>query len=102
MHNVEQAWAITQCTSYNGVPGGCDTSKFKISDMHWGNARGTVTRDNVATLDCSKEAPCADIELFNNELTLGDGREVKGYLCDNVDGEIGFECTAPCDGRCPK
>jgi len=102
MHNVQQAWAITQCTSYNGVPGGCDTSKFKISDMHWGNTRGTVARDTVATLDCSAEAPCENIELFDNKVTLADGGEVKAYLCDNVDGEIGFKCTAPCDGRCPK
>lgn len=102
MHNVQQAWGITQCTSYNGVPGGCDTSRFKISDLHWGNARGTLRGDRVATLDCSGEAPCEGIELFDNDLTVaGDGQAAKVYLCDNVDGEIGFECSEPCNGRCP-
>lgn len=104
MHNVEQAWHITQCTSYNGVEGGCDSSRFKISDMHWGDARGTVRNERVATLDCSGEAPCERIELFDNDLTLvGDNERKAGvYLCDNVEGEIGFECTEPCNGRCPR
>lgn len=126
MHNVEQAWGITQCTSvsaegitiqniwdnpltyalcygqYNGVEGGCDTSRFKISDMHWGNARGTTRSDRVATLDCSAEAPCERVELFDNDLTVAeDGRDVQVYLCDNVVDQEGFECTEPCNGRCP-
>lgn len=105
MHNVEQAWHITQCTSYNGVEGGCDTSRFKISDMHWGAARGTVRNERVATLDCSGEAPCERIELFDNDLTLvgdAEGRKADVYLCDYVEGEIGFACTEPCNGRCPR
>lgn len=103
MHNVQQAWGITQCTSYNGVEGGCDTSRFQISDMHWGNAHGTTRSDRVATLDCSAEAPCERVQLFDNDLTVaGDGRDVQTYLCDNVVDQVGFECTEPCNGRCPK
>lgn len=30
LDNVNLAWAITQCTSYNGERGDCDTSKFKV------------------------------------------------------------------------
>lgn len=102
MHNVERAWGITQCTSYNGVAGGCDTSRFKITDMHWGQARGTVRGDQVATLDCSGAAPCERIELFDNELTVsGDGRDAKVYFCDNVVDDTGFDCTEPCNDRCP-
>ena len=33
LSNVNLAWAITQCTSYNGQQGGCDTSKFKVCHL---------------------------------------------------------------------
>lgn len=33
MEDVNLAWAITQCTSYNGQHGACDTSKFQVSSL---------------------------------------------------------------------
>lgn len=103
LNNAQQAWAITQCTSYNGVQGGCDTSRFKIEGMHWGNTTGTITGENVATLHCSASNPCEDIKMTGNELVrVGSGEAVKGFLCSNVDGQAGFECTGDCDrNRCP-
>ena len=102
LHNVEKAWGITQCTSYNGVKGGCDTSPLQISDLHWGDAKGTVRGDTVATLECSKDTPCDEIDIYDNDLTnAGSGQPATHYLCDHVNGKQGFECTDTCNGRCP-
>ncbi|KAI7184798.1 hypothetical protein D0869_04680 [Hortaea werneckii] len=103
LHNAQQAWAITQCTSYNGVKGGCDTSRFKIEGMYWGNTTGTITGTNVATLQCSKASPCENIELVGNHVVrAGSQDEVEGFLCSNVQSKKGFECTGDCDqNRCP-
>ncbi|KAK5082513.1 hypothetical protein LTR70_008206 [Exophiala xenobiotica] len=93
LENVRVAWAITQCTSYNGVSGGCDTSLFKIQDLHWGNTVGTV-RENVASLQCSGNAPCEGLDFFNNNLTLvGSGEPAEGYKCNSVVDPKGFKCN---------
>ncbi|GAB7363001.1 hypothetical protein MBLNU230_g3295t1 [Neophaeotheca triangularis] len=95
LQDVRVAWAITQCTSYNGVSGGCDTSLFKISNLKWGNTTGT-TKQNVASLQCSGNAPCEDLVFENNHLTLSgsNGRDkAEGYKCNNVVEPRGFECN---------
>ncbi|EJD03462.1 pectin lyase-like protein [Fomitiporia mediterranea MF3/22] len=83
---------ITQCTSYNGQTGGCDTSQFQISDITWENIRGTVDTDILAELQCSAAAPCPEISLlgFDAVQTNGSGREIE---CSNVVDPIGFQCT---------
>lgn len=108
LENVQQAWAVTQCTSYNGMRGACWTSRLSISDLHWGNTTGTLTGGEVATLQCSSAQEgggCEGVVLEGNELThAGDGTEVKGYKCANVVSKEGFECTGDCgeEGRaCP-
>jgi polygalacturonase len=94
LHNVEMAWYITQCTSYNGVEGGCDTSQFRIEDMHWGDTRGTTQGRTVASLQCSGAVHCTGIEIFGNELTIEkNGTKTTEYLCSHVDGPLGFNCT---------
>ncbi|KAF2112713.1 exo-polygalacturonase [Lophiotrema nucula] len=94
LHSVDMPWYITQCTSYNGVQGGCDTSKFKIDNMHWGNTRGTTDRNYVASLQCSGAAPCTGINIFDNDLTVEtNGTKTLGYLCSNVEAPQGFNCT---------
>ncbi|KAK4497820.1 hypothetical protein PRZ48_010474 [Zasmidium cellare] len=99
--DVNLAWALFQCTSYSGQTGDCDTSKFQITDMNWGNARGTLKGDRVATLQCSGAAPCTDINLYDNDLqALDQNIPATSYLCDNVDDPQGFECTGPCNGQC--
>ncbi|KAF2720934.1 glycoside hydrolase family 28 protein [Polychaeton citri CBS 116435] len=103
LDRVGQAWAIIQCTSYNGMDGGCDTSRFQVRDMYWGDSSGTITGENIATLQCSAAAPCTDVTLFNNQLLAADSNEpVSRYLCDNVVKPQGFNCTGPCDGNCPR
>ncbi|KAI0021183.1 pectin lyase fold/virulence factor [Xylariomycetidae sp. FL0641] len=103
LDNVSQAWLITQCTSYNGVAGGCDTSEFKVEDMHWGDTVGTLKGNTVASLDCSAAAPCTNIDISNNNLTVaGSGDPATAFLCDNVEDPEGFACTAECtDDTCP-
>ncbi|KAF7190679.1 Alpha-L-rhamnosidase rgxB [Pseudocercospora fuligena] len=102
LDNVNVAWALAQCTNYEGQQGGCDTSKFQISDIHWGNAQGSLKGDRVATLQCSAAAPCYNIELFNNYLwALDQDIQATSYLCEAVENTIGFNCTGACDGQCP-
>ncbi|CAK4032292.1 glycoside hydrolase family 28 [Lecanosticta acicola] len=102
LENVNLAWALAQCTNYEGKQGACDTSKFQISDMHWGNANGTLKGDRVATLQCSAAAPCYNIELSNNTLwALDQNIPSSSYLCEQVENAIGFHCTGACDGQCP-
>ncbi|EME42600.1 glycoside hydrolase family 28 protein [Dothistroma septosporum NZE10] len=103
LNNVNVAWAITQCTSYNGERGDCDTSTFKIEDMNWGDANGTLKGDRVATLWCSGAAPCTGINLFNNTLWALD-QEIPSYsyLCEAVESTENFNCTHKCNGDCPK
>lgn len=94
LKNVNMPWYITQCTSYNGVEGGCDTSKFKIEGMHWGNTKGTSSGDKVVSLQCSGAAPCTNITIFDNDLTVEkNGTVPKSYLCSNVVDPVGFNCT---------
>jgi galacturan 1,4-alpha-galacturonidase len=94
LSNVGIPWWITQCTSYNGVKGGCDTSTFKISDMRWGDTKGTTSGINVASLQCSGAVNCTDINIFNNDLMVKkNGTKTTGYLCSHVVGLQGFNCT---------
>jgi galacturan 1,4-alpha-galacturonidase len=102
MRDVYQAYLVEQCISYNGIPGGCDTSEFQVSGLRWINASGTLTGENVATFQCSAAAPCEDVDLSGNELVrAGSDADVSGFLCSNVQSQQGFECTGPCeDSRC--
>lgn len=76
---------------------------LQISDLYWGNIHGTLNGNRVAALQCSAEAPCQGVNIFNNSLIGLDGGEVSGeYLCEEVEGITGFECTGACDGNCPR
>lgn len=112
LRDVQQAWAVTQCTSYNGMRGACWTSRLGIRDLRWGNATGTLRGGEVATLQCSSAQSgggCRGLVLEGNELVRagegpGGGERVEGYKCANVVGKEGFECTGDCgeEGRaCP-
>ncbi|PVH93906.1 glycoside hydrolase family 28 protein [Periconia macrospinosa] len=91
---VDIPWYITQCTSYNGVKEGCDTSLFQIDGMHWGNTTGTVKQNKVVSLQCSGAAPCTNINIFNNDWKiLKNGSIPTTYLCSNVKDPKGFKCT---------
>jgi len=94
LDKVGTPWYITQCTSYNGVQGGCDTSKFHIENMRWGNTTGTSRGNTVASLQCSGAAPCTGVDIFANKLKVkGNGTVPGSYLCSNVNAPKGFTCT---------
>ena len=64
MHGSTQVpLMLTQRTSYNGVPGDCDTSQSSIHDVTFTNSTGTVIGDNVAKVQSSKAAPRDGITL---------------------------------------
>ena len=94
LHSVDMPWYITQCTSYNGVQGGCDTSLFKIENLNWGKTRGTTDRNYVASLQCSGAAPCTGVNIFDNDLIVEkNNTKTTDYLCSNVASQTGFNCT---------
>jgi hypothetical protein len=82
---------ITQCNSYIGASGGCDTSLFEISNITWANITGTVANNTLAYIQCSGSAPCDDISVVDvNVKTIG-GPFVN---CSNVD-PLGVMCNTP-------
>ncbi|KAL9530891.1 Alpha-L-rhamnosidase [Sphaerulina musiva] len=115
LEDVNLAWAISQCTSYNRAKGDCNSSDFQkkkrnltnisppISSLHWGLTHGTLKGDRIATLQCSAVAPCSNIHLFDNDLYALDQhlKPADSYLCEQVVNPTGFNCTGPCAGQCP-
>ena len=58
------------------------------------------TKDKrVVSLQCSAVAPCTDIELSGIDLRFSNGTAAPSYLCGNVVGNKGWECTGKaCEG----
>ncbi|KNZ76189.1 Putative galacturan 1,4-alpha-galacturonidase B [Termitomyces sp. J132] len=84
---------ISQCTSYSGATGGCDTSLFQISDVTWGPMVGNVASPTLASLQCSGSAPCPGIRFVDFDAigTIGHSRQI---TCENIVNPIGFNCTS--------
>ncbi|KAI0317352.1 pectin lyase fold/virulence factor [Amylostereum chailletii] len=83
---------ITQCTSFQGSTGGCDTSTFQISNVTWQNITGSVATNTLAALQCSGSAPCPGITIADVNVTFGGGGS-GAVSCSNVVDPEGFECT---------
>ncbi len=83
---------ITQCTSFSGAAGGCDTSLFQISDVTWAASVGNVASGYLAKLQCSGATPCTGIRFgeFDGIATSGTSRTIS---CSNVLDPVGFNCT---------
>jgi hypothetical protein len=94
MVDTHGVFHITQCISFSGATGDCDTSTFHISDLYWGDMTGTTRSELVADLQCSGAAPCEQVEISNVKLrhSYAD-RPVERYRCRNVVDTIGFECN---------
>ena len=88
---TREAAQITQCTSFSGATGGCDTSLFQISDIAWLNISGTQNTDVLASLQCSGAAPCTSVRLDVDSVQTNDTE--RKILCSNVQQPLGFECT---------
>ncbi|KZV96901.1 glycoside hydrolase family 28 protein [Exidia glandulosa HHB12029] len=99
LYNNSGVFAISQCTTFSGAAGDCNSSHFQLSDLHFTNVRGTVSTPNVALLQCSAAAPCSDIEIEDvSVVNWANGTAAAGFLCSSVKSPVGFECTGPaCD-----
>ncbi|KAG6828131.1 hypothetical protein H0H92_009085, partial [Tricholoma furcatifolium] len=85
---------ITQCTSYNGAVGGCDTSQFQISDITWGPMAGNVLSPTLASLQCSAAAPCPGIQFVGFDEIETVSASERDIDCSNVVDPVGFNCTS--------
>jgi len=105
LDDVEVAWSTNQKTAFDGQPGGSNTSLFKIEDLNFGNSRGTIRGQLLASFQCSAAAPCEGINLYDNDFAVtSDGSTPKTIRCTNVESPEGFECTDGCgpdDNLCP-
>lgn len=85
--------SISQCTSYSGGGGDCDTSQFKISDVSLTGISGSVETDVVANMQCSAAADGCEGIVIDGVAVEYDGEVANEYLCSNVEQPVGFECT---------
>ncbi|GAB7352173.1 hypothetical protein MBLNU459_g2654t1 [Dothideomycetes sp. NU459] len=100
LHGNSDVFAITQCTSYNGQTGSCDTSKFNIHNVHLANWSGSQNSPNVATLQCSAASPCYNVSIHNVTVeNLTNNTIANQYQCDSVMNPSGFNCTGPITGE---
>ncbi|OMP83115.1 Alpha-L-rhamnosidase rgxB [Diplodia seriata] len=92
--NASGVFAATQCTSYNGATGGCDSSAFNIRDLVLRNWSGTTTSDVNVAIQCSARSPCTGIRAEGVELwDTVNGTTPANWLCSNVVDPVGFNCT---------
>lgn len=83
---------ITQCTSFEGATGDCDTSLFQLSNITWGpGITGTIQTDTLATMQCSGDAPCPGISMLDMDRVTSVG--AREFKCSNVVDPVGFNCT---------
>jgi len=83
--------SITQCNSYIGATGECDTSTFQLSNISWVNMTGTVSTDVLAALQCSGAAPCTGIVIEGVDGVRTNG--ARNVTCSNID-LVGIDCTS--------
>jgi galacturan 1,4-alpha-galacturonidase len=61
-------FAISQCTTFSGVAGDCNSSLFEIEDFVFRDVAGTINANPIASLQCSADAPCTNIALLTFNL----------------------------------
>ncbi|KAH6629055.1 extracellular exo-polygalacturonase-like protein [Boeremia exigua] len=91
-------FTVSQCTRFSGAPGvgNCTNSQFQVKDVNIQGLQGTTKDRRVVSLQCSAVAPCTDIALSGVDVRYaGNGTTVPNYLCGNVVGNRGWECTGP-------
>lgn len=94
MHNSTDTgvFYITQCTTFSGVAGDCNSSLFNLHNIHFTNITGYVGTSYIAQMKCSGASPCPDIEIRNINLTDSTNTPITKYSCANVGTKIGFAC----------
>ena len=99
IHDIRgPAALISQCTSYSGFTGECDTSLFQLSNISWGpNIQGSIQGDVLADLQCSGAVPCPGIALLGFDNVHGNSTADRQFLCSNLTEPLGFNCTGPAE-----
>lgn len=96
MHNTTSTgvFYITQCTTFSGVAGDCNSSLFNIHDVYFTNITGYVGTSYIASMQCSADSPCTDIEIEDIDLhhLTPNGTLIDAYSCKNVEDTTGFSC----------
>ncbi|KAI9708905.1 MAG: hypothetical protein M1820_003599, partial [Bogoriella megaspora] len=98
-------FAITQCTSYNGQRGDCDTSEFNLSNTTFSNVQGTTRASanaTVAQLQCSGASPCTGIEV--KDVNVTQSIRESGGTADTTSNRVtsvtrGVDVRQPAGGR---
>ncbi|OCL01446.1 glycoside hydrolase family 28 protein [Glonium stellatum] len=86
---------ITQCTTFSGVAGDCNSSLFEILDVSLENFHGTGASSYAAYMGCSAASGgCKRISIKDMNVT-GSATNVTavGYRCDHVYNTTGFQCN---------
>ncbi|KAJ6597963.1 pectin lyase fold/virulence factor [Mycena sp. CBHHK59/15] len=83
---------ITQCTSFSGAVGQCDTSTMQISNITWSGLQGSLLTSSVVSLECSGAAPCQDLRILDSDFTFATNTTVGTYSCHAVASTEGFTC----------
>ncbi|KAJ7878513.1 glycoside hydrolase family 28 protein [Mycena olivaceomarginata] len=87
-----QVAEITQCTSFSGAVGQCDTSTMQISNITWSGLQGSLLTSTVASLQCSGAAPCQDLRILDTNVTFTTNTTVGKFSCHAVASTEGFTC----------
>ncbi|KAJ7334885.1 pectin lyase fold/virulence factor [Mycena albidolilacea] len=87
-----QVAEITQCTSFSGAVGQCDTSTMQISNITWSGLQGSLLTSTVASLQCSGAAPCQDLRILDTNVTFTTNTTVGTFSCHAVASTEGFTC----------
>lgn len=85
--------SISQCTTFSGAAGDCNSSLFKISDISFTDIKGTIQRNPFCSFQCSGAVGCENFEIDDMQLKLTNGEPVQGYNCNYLTGTKGFNCT---------
>ncbi|PYI17430.1 exopolygalacturonase B [Aspergillus japonicus CBS 114.51] len=87
-------FTVSQCTTFSGASGNCTNSKFQVRDLYFSDVSGTLPSTDVISFQCSAVAPCENITVEDVSLRVtGSSTAADDYLCGNVEGTVGFNCT---------
>ncbi|KAB8267110.1 hypothetical protein BDV30DRAFT_244632 [Aspergillus minisclerotigenes] len=88
-------FSITQCTTFSGTSGDCDSSLFEISNITIKNWTGDVGSSYAAYMDCSEASGgCKDITITGFNVTNStSGEVVTKYRGSDVSSTHGFTCS---------
>ncbi|KAF7169901.1 hypothetical protein CNMCM6106_004771 [Aspergillus hiratsukae] len=86
-------FTISQCTTFARAASNCTSSKFQIRNLRFADMTGSSKTDVVASFQCSAVKPCTNIQIENVNLQTPNGTMADEYLCGNVVGARGWNCT---------